>query len=295
MAEESIIIEKFRETKHFYACEEVQKRTWGMDDVSVVPAHLLITAQKNGGLVLGAFNEDGEMVGFLFGFLGTREATSTDQRAASRLKHCSHIMGVVPQYQGKGIGYQLKLRQAKHAYSQGLDLVTWTYDPLESMNANLNVCKLGAICNTYLRDVYGEMADSLNVGLASDRFQVEWWITSKRVEQRIERGGAKPSLERVLEGGAKQANVATGGPKDLLRPSVYDLSTSTEDVVVEVPANFQSIKAADMSLAMEWRMHTREIFTHYFDRGYTMTEFISEISGGYRHGYYVLQRNFMIS
>jgi len=294
VAEERITVERVTEVQHFHACEEVQKRAWGMDDILVVPMHLLITAQKNGGLVLGAFNEEGEMVGFLFGFLGVRQALPSDERVAARLKHCSHMMGIVPEYQAKGIGYQLKLKQGEHVYSQGLDLVTWTYDPLESLNANLNVCKLGVVCDTYLCDTYGEMTTVLHVGLPSDRFQVEWWITSKRVEERIEKGGVKLRLNEVLDRGAKQVTVATVGPDGFLRPSVYDLSTTSEDVVVEVPASFQSIKSADMSLATEWRQHTREIFTHYFDAGYTMTEFISEIREGQRHSYYVLHRDFAI-
>lgn len=294
MAEERITVEKVTEVQHFHACEEVQKRAWGMDDILVVPIHLLITAQKNGGLVLGAFNEEGEMVGFLFGFLGATRTRAGDEKAPARLRHCSHMMGIVPEYQAKGVGYQLKLRQAEHVHSQGLDLVTWTYDPLESLNANLNVCKLGVVCDTYLRDTYGEMTTALHVGLPSDRFQVEWWITSRRVEERIEKGGVKLRLDEVLDHGAKQVNVATVGPDGFLWPSVYDLLTTSKDAVIEVPANFQSIKSADMSLATEWRQHTREIFTHYFDAGYTMTEFISEIREGRRSSYYLLQQDFVI-
>jgi len=154
MGEGDIFVESLHETEHFYTCVEVQKKVWGMDDILVVPVHLLITAQKNGGLVLGAFTEEGQMVGYLFGFLGTREPASHDQSAAERLKHCSHMMGVLPEYQTKGIGYLLKLRQREHVLSQELDLATWTYDPLESVNANLNVCKLGVVCDTYLRDIW---------------------------------------------------------------------------------------------------------------------------------------------
>jgi len=274
---------------------EIQKRVWGMPNDRVVPAHLLITAQESGGLVLGAFNEEGEMVGFLFGFLGTRAPASQGQGVAQRLKHCSHMLGVVPEYQTKGIGHLLKLRQREHALSQGLDLVTWTYDPLESVNANLNLCKLGVVCNTYLRSIYGEMTSALHIGVASDRFQVEWWVASKRVADRIQRGGEKLSLDEVLEKGGKRVNVPTVGPDGVLRPSACDLSVAAGDAVVEVPADFQSIKAADISLAAEWRMHTREIFEHYFAAGYVAAEFISEVREGSRHSFYVLKRGFEVS
>jgi predicted GNAT superfamily acetyltransferase len=295
VAEESIRIERLRETEDFYACVEVQKQVWGMPDILVVPTHLLITAQKNGGLVLGAFNEEGRMVGYLFGFLGTREPTSEHQHAAGRLKHCSHMMGVLPEYQAKGVGYLLKLGQRDHALSQGLDLVTWTYDPLESMNANLNLCKLGVVSNTYVRDIYGQMTDDLNIGLATDRFQVEWWVASKRVAERIEKGGEKPTLDEVLGEGAKPVNVTTVGADGLLRPSVCDLAVSVKDVLVEVPADFQSIKATDKSVAIEWRMHTREVFERYFAAGYVAAEFISQVSDGSRHSYYVLKQGFVVS
>ncbi len=295
MAEESIHIERLSDTEDFHACIEVQKQVWGMPDILVVPTHLLIAAQKNGGLVLGAFNEKRRMVGYLFGFLGITEPSSDDQRAAGRLKHCSHMMGVVPEYQAKGVGYLLKLGQREHALSQGLELVTWTHDPLESINANLNLCKLGVVSSTYVRDIYGRMTDDLNVGLATDRFQVEWWIASKRVAERIEKGGEKPTLDQALEGGARPVNVATVGSNGLLRPSKCDQSAGIEDVLVEIPADFQSIKAADLSVAAEWRMHTREIFERYFAAGYVAAEFISEVSEGSRHSYYVLKQGFAVS
>ncbi len=295
MEEDRISIEILHEIRHFYACEEVQKMVWGMDDISVVPAHLLVTAQKSGGLVLGAFNAQRDMVGFLFGFLGTLESTPGDQGAALRLKHCSHMLGVLPEYQTKGIGYLLKLRQREHALAQGLDLVTWTYDPLESANANLNVCKLGVVCDTYLSDVYGEMTSALHVGLPTDRFHVEWWIASQRVTERIKKGGEKLSLDEALEKGAKSANLTTRSADGLLLPHVHDLSITAEHVLVEVPADIQSIKAADISLATEWRMQTREIFRHYFSVGYAMVEFISELREGQRRSYYVMKQGFAIS
>ncbi len=295
MPEESIHIERLRDTEDFQACMELQKQVWGMPDILVVPTHLLITAQKNGGLVLGAFNEDRRMVGYLFGFLGITGPSSNDQPAAGRLKHCSHMMGVVPEYQAQGVGYLLKVRQREHALSQGLELVTWTHDPLESINANLNLCKLGIVSSTYLRDIYGRMTDDLNVGLATDRLEVEWWIASKRVAQRIEKGGEKLTLDRALASGARLANVATVGSNGLLRPSLCEQPADTEEVLVEVPADFQSIKTVDLSVAADWRKHTREIFERYFAAGYVAAEFISEVREGSRHSYYVLKQGFEVS
>lgn len=290
-----IVIRKIDKPEEYHECEEVQRRAWGMPDIHIVPSHLLITAQKNGGLVLGAFDPEGRMVGYLFGFLGTTQPDSKDLRAAGRLKHCSHMVGILPQYQSQGLGYLLKLKQRDHCLSQGLDLVTWTFDPLESANANLNLSKLGVVFSAYLRDIYGRMTDELNAGLATDRVQVDWWIRSRRVAERLEKGGKKLSLEETLHQGAPQVNSAAIGSNGVLQPVATDLSSSAETVVVEVPADFQSIKAADMSSAIDWRTHTRDLFCHYFEAGYAAVEFISEIVDGHRHSYYVLKRNFIIS
>ncbi len=120
------------------------------------------------------------LAGFVFGFLGFHEAET-----ARRLKHCSHMLGVHPDFRSAGVGYALKTYQREHVLRQGLDLITWTYDPLLARNAQLNIAKLGAVCTTYLPNLYGAMRDGLNAGLPSDRFQVDWWIATPRVADRL--------------------------------------------------------------------------------------------------------------
>ena len=228
------------------------------------------------------------MIGILFGFLGARDA------AAQQLKHCSHMMGVLEEWRGRGVGYRLKLAQREHALSQGLELATWTYDPLESLNAALNIGKLGVVCNTYFRDLYGEMEDGLNVGLSTDRFQVEWWIASQRVTHRLASGGPRLSLDAALESGAQLLNPATVGPDGLVRPSSVPFEPTADAVLVEIPAHLQAIKASDMELARQWRAQTRDLFERCFAAGYTVTEFISQVRDGVRRSYYVLQRDFEV-
>jgi predicted GNAT superfamily acetyltransferase len=289
MRQESIHIEKLTTIEQFHQCEELQRQVWGLSDTDVIPLHLLLIAQKSGGLVLGAFDEEGRMIGLLFGFLGARDAT------AQQLKHCSHMVGVLEEWRGRGVGYQLKLAQREHALAQGLELVTWTYDPLESLNAALNIGKLGVVCRTYFRELYGEMEDERNVGLSSDRFEAEWWVASQRVVARVTSGGYRPSLDAVLESGAQLLNPATAGPDGLVLPSPPSLEPMAEEtVLVEIPAHLQAIKAADMALAQQWRAQTRQIFERCFAAGYTVTEFVSELQGDLRRSYYVLQRNFEV-
>jgi chorismate synthase len=135
-----IVIRSLETVAEYHACESLQHQVWAMpDDLEVVPLHILMPVQSHGGLLLGAFDGDA-LVGFVFGYLGMTQEGA--------LKHCSHMMGVAPVYQSAGIGYQLKRAQREHALAQGHDLVTWTYDPLQSRNAYLNIRKLGAVCRT---------------------------------------------------------------------------------------------------------------------------------------------------
>ena len=202
------------------------------------------------------------------------------------------MMGVLEGWRGQGVGYRLKLAQREHALAQELELVTWTYDPLESLNAALNIGKLGVVCRTYFRDLYGEMEDGLNVGLSTDRFQVEWWIASQRVVHRLASGGYRPSLDAALESGAQLLNPATAGSDGLVQPSSAPLKPTADVVLVEIPAHVQAIKAADIELARQWRAQTRELFEGCFAAGYTVTEFISQVHDDLRRSYYVLQRDF---
>ncbi|HZY40386.1 MAG TPA: hypothetical protein VFF59_00140, partial [Anaerolineae bacterium] len=180
-------IRPLRTLDDFRAAEDVQRAAWHGDELDIVPLHMLLTVAKNGGVLLGAFAPD-QLVGFIFGFIGTGEHRfGPEAPAAVKIKHCSHQMGVLPEWQSKGVGYALKVAQREAVRNQGLRLITWTYDPLESKNAHLNIMKLGAVCHTYYRDLYGELRDDLNRGFPTDRFQVDWWIASNRVETRLTR------------------------------------------------------------------------------------------------------------
>lgn len=272
----NISIRALQSIAEVHACEDLQRRVWRMpDDLEVVPLHLLLTVQRNGGLLLGAF-DGADLVGLLFGF----PACDRDGKP----KHCSHMMGVDPAYQSAGIGYQLKLAQREFVLAQGLDLVTWTYDPLESRNAYLNIQKLGAVCRTYIRDYYGTLADGLNAGLPSDRFEVMWWIADDPPGQRLPHQDSGWDNRAVFG-----ANVPTRTPGGLLMPGSLALETGAPVVQVEIPTDFQAIKAADPGLALEWRLAMRQVFETYFATGYTVVDFLSRVTGLGRQCFYVLR------
>ena len=273
----SILIRPFSTNADYHDSEALQHRAWAMDsDLDVVPLHMLLAVQKNGGVLLGAF-DNGVLVGFVFGYPGLT--------AAGEIKHCSHMMGVAPEYRSRGVGQQLKLAQRQFVLDQGIDLVTWTYDPLESRNAYLNIHKLGAVCRTYIRDYYGPMADGLNVGLPSDRLRVNWWISSERVRQRALEGTVRRDSAPF-----QLANNTGQSASGHVTPGALHLDLSGSPLGIEIPVDYQSIKGADRGLALAWRKATRTMLEVYFGAGYLVVDLVNQWASGERRSFYVLRR-----
>ena len=270
------------------AVEEIQRITWTMGEREIIPAHLLHAAQHNGAALLGAFDND-KLVGFVFGILATEDVPGRiDQVAAARLKMYSVIAGVLPEYQKHDIGFQLKMAQRDFANRIGLRLITWTYDPLESLNGRFNIGKLGAVCHRYVRNFHGEMS-GINSGLPTDRFEVEWWVTSHRVEGRAGQKRRPLSFDSLMAGGALLVNEASFNGAVLAEPPLNYISEPSNLMLVEIPSNFQAIKNGDLELALRWRLHTRDIFEKMFESGFLVTDFVGrEDDLGNQHGYYLL-------
>ncbi len=286
MAENSILIRPLTSPADMLLVEELQRAVWVGDETEIVPAHMLLAVAHAGGVVLGAFDRD-RMVGMVFGFIGT-DSASPERVAMARLKHCSHMLAVHPQTRNRSIGFRLKQAQRAAIVRQGIRLATWTYDPLLSLNAHLNIRRLGAVCHTYLRDAYGPMRDGLNAGLASDRFEVEWWVTSKRVEARLEGRRAPLDLAHFLDAGAQKLNPSGLRQDGWPEPPPEGERPESNLVLVEIPPDFQALKAADLGLARAWRDHSRPLFEDLFRRGYLVTDFIFLRGETSPRAYYVL-------
>src|SRR5262245_5436573 len=278
----AIEIRPVKTEAEYRAVERLQREIWGSEDIEIIGFEILMTAHKNGGVMLGAFDTiEGEerMVGFVFGFVGLT--------ADGRVKHCSQIAGALPDYRDRGVGYELKLKQREIVLAQGIDLITWTFDPLESRNARFNFHKLGATCSVYLRNLYGAMRDALNAGLPSDRFQVDWRIADPRVEARLrgERGDALSSskISLLMADGVPMINPLAAGESLLLSEKA---GTRAGRLLVEIPSDFQSLKAADRNLALDWRLRARALFEEAFAMGYAATDLL--LDGG--RSYYLLER-----
>ncbi len=263
--------------------EELQRIVWPDSETDVVPLHLLITAVHNGGLVLGAFDAK-KMVGFVFGFPGLE--TTAD---GPRPKHCSHMMGIHPEYRSSGIGFALKQAQWQMVRQQGLDHITWTVDPLLSRNARLNIAKLGAVCVTYHRSEYGDMRDGLNAGLPSDRFQLDWWINTPRVESRLGKH-PRPALQLMsaTRAGLRPLYPLRECSPGLICPPEHLPPFEERLLLAEIPVDFLALKTADFSLARDWRFFTRELFETAFEKKYIVTDFIFDLNAGNPRGLYVL-------
>jgi len=274
----------------FHAAEDVQRAAWQSDELDIVPLHMLLTAAKNGGVLLGAFAQD-QLIGFVFGFLGTGEHRyGPEAPAAVKLKHCSHQMGILPEWQSQGVGYALKVAQREAVRGQALRLITWTYDPLESKNAHLNILKLGAVCNTYYRDLYGELRDGLNRGFPTDRFQVDWWIDSNRVDTRLTRHRPPLTLKHYRFARTPIVNECELDARGLpVCPQPIEPGDDTERFLVEFPADFQAIRRIDPDLALAWRFHLRAICESAFKRGYSVIDYVYE-PGPPARSYYVMQQ-----
>lgn len=224
-------IRHFQTHNEYAELEKLMTRIWGSG--TEVASPIAIAIDHHDGCVLGAFeNGTGQLLGAVMSFL----RFSNHPGASRGLAQHSHIAGVLPEAQGHGIGEALKRAQADFVRAQGLNLITWTYDPIEARNAWLNVGKLRCICRTFIENLYGLMEDELNRGLPSDRFEVEWWLDDAR---------PRPDVN---------------GPY----------------VEVEIPSNFQALKKMNMDKAWSLRMALRERFESLFADGYAVFEFIPD-------------------
>ncbi|HEV2833782.1 MAG TPA: hypothetical protein VGW58_00620 [Pyrinomonadaceae bacterium] len=230
-------VETFAELR---AVEEMQKEVWGIPDLDVVPLTQLIAAKAAGGVLLGAFDRK-TLVGFVYGFVAQEDG---------EIAHHSHMLAVKHAYRNFNLGYKLKLAQREEVLAQGINVITWTFDPLQSLNAHFNFTKLGVISDRYLINFYGEDAASFLHQSGTDRLWVKWLLTSDRVIQRLN------STKAVLE-----------NPSDKL--------------LIEIPGDINEVQKQNPELALEWRERTRRAFTEAMDASYVVRDFYREDKAGF--------------
>lgn len=235
--------------------QAMERRIWGGEDIDISPVLLMVALVKAGALLLGAFSDE-RMRGFAFSVPGDRHG--------HRL-HWSHMTGVDEALRSTGLGTQLKLEQARRVRARGYSRIQWTYDPLQSLNAHLNLVKLGASADEYAEHVYGDSNSDLHRGAPTDRFIATW---------RLDDAGAplrSPRLDRAGEEGEPAGAVVTQDGWDVYHASE---TLPTPPVVrVPVPARFSAMLQEAPALALAWRLQTRAQFEALFAAGYEAVSF----------------------
>ena len=198
--------------EHFERCVEIQLATWGYSDGDVIPRRVFIVASRIGGQVLGAFDGD-TMIAFAMALPGIRDGMA--------YLH-SHMLAVLPEYRNRGLGRRMKLAQRDAAIARGIELIEWTFDPLEIRNAHLNIARLGAIVRRYQPNFYGPSSSPLQGGLPTDRLYAEWWLRSAHVHSLL-RG--EPQQPQVLERIEVPATIYEWKQNPEQRPLALELQT----------------------------------------------------------------------
>lgn len=281
----SIIIKPANADTDFDAIMHISAAAWGSGLDDSVPSHTLRALASNKGTVLMAW-EGEKPIGFCYSFLSFEG--SSIQNAT--FYHYSHQAGILPQYLGHQVGEKLKWAQRTAVLAQGVEQIRWTFDPLQTLNANLNMRKLGATCVTYKQNYYGKMDDELNKGLPTDRFHVDWWIGSDWVQRHANKKYQSPDLNQLRQqNGAFINEVAVKNGR--LQPQ-HTITTNWPNILImTIPNNFRQLHQEDLPLALAWRFHTRELFEQAFGLGYTAVDLLIESD----RCHYILQKDLDIS
>jgi predicted GNAT superfamily acetyltransferase len=269
----AVVIRRITGSAEMRAVENLQKEVWKMPDLDVVPVTQLVAATAAGGVLLGAF--DGEVpVGFAYGFASYENGQTG---------HHSHMLAVKPEYRSLNLGEKLKWAQRDFVLGQGLTEMSWTFDPLQSLNAYFNFNKLGVVSDRYIVNFYGADASSFLHRSGTDRLWVTWNLDSNRVKERIEKRVHAIDLANVR-------TLVKSGENNI--PSVDNLAENLTDeqVAIEIPADINELQKQNIRLAIEWREATRKAFTDALEQGYVVKEFYREKRGDRQYGVYLLER-----
>ncbi|HEX6315011.1 MAG TPA: GNAT family N-acetyltransferase [Gemmatimonadaceae bacterium] len=241
----------------YSACLTLQEETWGQGFSERVPTAILRVSQMIGGVAAGAFDDTGTMVGFVFGLTGVRQG---------ELVHWSDMLAVRPKLRSQGIGEKLKQYQREKVAAAGVQTMLWTFDPLQARNAHFNINHLGALPIEYVSDMYGSNTGStLHGALPTDRFIVRWDFgpAAEMTRAKLPIAGLELPLANPID--------ADGLPTAALLPST---SPHAGPIRVQIPADFGAVQSQGTTVAMRWRLVTREVISAWLATGYRVSAFI---------------------
>jgi predicted GNAT superfamily acetyltransferase len=258
----------------YRACQEAQKRAWGIsDDGYLIPVATMVGANLHGGLVVGGFLPQGEAVAMSFAFLG---------RIEGRLCLYSQLTGVVPEHQSRGLGYQIKLFQRQVALSERIERIAWSFDPLQAGNAHFNLARLGAQAGRFVENMYGPRTDRLSAGAPTDRLIAEWELAlAPPAPLSFESVSELPRMLELRDDprqGLVPVGLCPGAPFTGAR------------VLLEVPIDITALRSEDPATAERWRALVAQAFQLAFSKSYRAVHFVRDSSTVLRRGFYVLER-----
>lgn len=256
----------------YRACVALQRETWGANFQDDVPPSILMVAQKIGGVAAGAFDQNGRLLGFVFGMTGIRDGM---------VVHWSDMLAVRPEAQNRGIARRLKEYQRAAVAKLGARFIYWTYDPLVARNAHLNFNVFGVRVVEYARDMYGdETGSDLHRGIGTDRLVVAWPVNDAELEQ-CRRAAADARrradfLNAPVTGDADAADAA---------PAATGAAGFRR---IAVPQDLSLLLAREPARAAQWRARNREAFETSMRDGYVVSGFVMDEQRD--RGYYLLAR-----
>ena len=275
---DEIVVRPARTRADYDASVLLQRAVWGLEDVEITSAIQLIATTHAGGMLHVAETSEGRTVGFAYAFPALR--------GGSPHLH-SDMLAVLPEYQQRGVGVRLKWAQREDALARGLPLITWTFDPMQARNANLNLRRLGGTATEFLENFYGVTTSSLHHGLPTDRLLVRWDLASPRVAERAAQGdpprtAAPPASPRIND-----VKWQAGWPVS----SDPQLDLDAPELLLEIPPEWDILCRAAPRVADGWQSKVRQALQTYMGRGYIAADFASTQEGGRRRPLYVLRRS----
>lgn len=273
MNDAGIIIRNITTHAEIREVEELQKQTWG--DTDVTPLTNFVASIEVGAILIGAFDDE-KLIGFAYGFVGFYKG---------ELEIHSHMLAVNPEYRSHKLGEKLKWAQREEALRKGFKRMTWTFDPLQSANAHLNLHKLGVIADEYKINYYDEETGNiLHQGIGTDRLWVTWQLDSKRVREKLIKTETESSLPqdafRLIH------LLSSNSPESV----PFDESISSSQLLIDIPRNVLKLREENLRLALDWRIATREAFTNAFANGYYVSDFIRNKENNNIGGSFVLTK-----
>ena len=287
-----ITIRDLTSIEEFRQVVECEKAIWGYTDQGdLVTVPVFIFTVHRGATLIGAFDTStppapsassepwpGQLVGFAYAVVGMKHG---------KPMLWSHMTGVLPEFRG-GLGFELKLAQRGRALAQGYDLIEWTFDPMQAMNAHFNFAKLGGVVEEYAPNFYGESTSTLHRGTPTDRVVLSWKISAPHVARRIEQASSalRVKSHEVAEAPIVNATVMEG---EWRKTKKIDLTIKERRLWIEIPTGFTEMQQRSPERALAWRMDVRQMFEEYLAKGYRAVDFVLQRDAGF--GRYLLARD----